>query len=142
MMKTLKPTVYRTAFQGSPRSKRSPRTSATVQIAATSTAVTMSMRTGGVFPDSCTVRGTRLTTATDSAAASASFRSRGGVNAFSMVDGCDTPSQSNRRAGRLGTRSGSRPGGGEPPLGLEQMLRQHLDVREHRHEVRVAGPAR
>src|SRR6266480_3984380 len=47
------------------------------------------------------------------------------------VDGCE-PRQ--RRA--LG-----RPRRGEPLARLRQMLRQHLYVRENRHEVRVAGPA-
>ena len=34
------------------------------------------------------------------------------------------------------------PGLREPPARLGQVLRQHLHVRKHRHEVRVAGPAR
>ena len=37
---------------------------------------------------------------------------------------------------------GRDPGVREPAARLGQVLRQHLHVREHRHEVRVAGPAR
>ena len=35
-----------------------------------------------------------------------------------------------------------RPGGHELPARLQQVLGEHLDVREHRHEIRVPGPAR
>ncbi len=47
-----------------------------------------------------------------------------------------------RRCARPRDRDLGGPGGGEPAARLGEVLGDHLHVREHRHEVRVAAPAR
>src|SRR4051812_13218115 len=52
------------------------------------------------------------------------------------------PTELRPRDPHLSSGLSGRPGCAKPPGCLEQMLGQHLHVREHGHEVRVPGPAR
>src|SRR2546421_9614429 len=105
------------------------------------TAVSSSIRIGGTAPPPETVCGRSATTPNERTPATRSFSRSGGGSAPSRTVGSeDTPARSQGHAPDGGS-SGPGPDLGELEPALGEVLRQHLHVGEHRHEVRVAGPA-